>query len=286
MPEQWIRDPASVPAGDLKNCPSSFRKYAAAIGPTKPKAVTRSRKSDLFAKELPRDRTSRVALLRTHGGGQLPRLDRYLAGEHRPVWSELVAAGDEVRFEPAAADALAVAYETMERVNENVRRLIDRLTAIGYRFSSKMPREAPGRKTSKQVQQLERLVGNLPLSLRAFYDVVGAVDLLGRHPNLTPRDSSIAPDPLVVFGVEEALAEAESNDDDERDVVTIAPDDLHKENVSGGDPYAIAVPEGRADAIVLNERHDLLFVDYLRLCCRLWRVSRLRRHRSRSSRGA
>jgi len=58
-------------------------------------------------------------------------------------------------------------------------------------------------------------------------------------------------------------------DDDDRDGVTIAPDDLHKENVSGGDPYLIALPDGRADAIVLNARHNLPFVDYLRLCCRL-----------------
>jgi len=30
----------------------------------------------------------------------------------------------------------------------------------------------------------------------------------------------------------------------------------------------MAVPETAADAVLLNERHDLLFVDYLRLCCR------------------
>jgi hypothetical protein len=55
---------------------------------------------------------------------------------------------------------------------------------------------------------------------------------------------------------------------DEDDVVMLAPDDLHKANTSGGDPYAIGVPDENADAVLLNERHDLLFVEYLRLCFR------------------
>jgi hypothetical protein len=51
-------------------------------------------------------------------------------------------------------------------------------------------------------------------------------------------------------------------------VLILPPDDLHKSNVSGGEPYEIGVPDPAADARVLNERHDLLFVDYLRLCFR------------------
>jgi len=270
MREQWILDPASVPKGDLKNCPASFRKHAAAFASKAPKPPSaRATKSELFATELPRDRAARIDLLRTHAGGQLSRFDRYNAGEHRAVWRELNDLGEDVRQEPNAADALAVTYETMERVNENIRTLVERLTTLGYRFSSRAPHQPPGKKTGKQLQTLERLVGPLPLSLRAFYDVVGAVDLLGRHPGLIPRGTSIASDPLVVYGVDDALQEVESMDEDEAGEITIAPDDLHKENVSGGDPYTIAVPDRRADAIVLNERHDLLFVDYLRLCCRL-----------------
>jgi hypothetical protein len=277
MPEQWILDPASVPRGDLKNCPASFRQHAAAIAPTGPKPPTRPKKSEHFTTELPRDRATRVELLRTHADGRLPRFDRYVGGEYQMVWKELVEIGDDVRQDAVAADALAVAYETMARVHENVKLLVERLGALGYRFSSNPPHQPPGKKTRKQLQKLERLVGPLPLSLRAFYDVVGSVDLVGRHPSLTPRNSwwtrkraaSIPPDPLVVYGVGDALQEAESMDDEEREQITIAPDDLHKENVSGGDAYAIAVPDGRADAIVLNERHQLYFVEYLRLCCRL-----------------
>jgi hypothetical protein len=57
-------------------------------------------------------------------------------------------------------------------------------------------------------------------------------------------------------------------EDEGEAVVTIAPDDLHKANTSGGEPYEIAVPDLRADGELLNERHHLLFVDYLRLCFR------------------
>ena len=41
---------------------------------------------------------------------------------------------------------------------------------------------------------------------------------------------------------------------------------LHKADTSGGDPYQVAVPDLRADGELLNERHRLFFVDYLRLC--------------------
>ncbi len=269
MPEQWILDPASVPKADLRNCPASFRKHAADIGLARPKPSSRPKKSELFASELPRDRDSRMQYLRKHAGGQLSRFDRYVAGENQQVWKELVDAGEDVRLDALAADALAVAYETMERVNQNVRTLVERLNGLGYRFSARQPHQPPGKRTWKELQELEQLVGPLPLSLRAFYDVVGAVDLIGSHRGLIPRDSSIPPDPLVVYGVEDALQEAESMEDEQSGEITIAPDDLHKENVSGGDPYVIAVPDARADAIVLNERHDLLFVDYLRLACRL-----------------
>lgn len=109
----------------------------------------------------------------------------------------------------------------------------------------------------------------LPLSLRAFYEVVGSVDFIGSHSTLAPRGGSISPDPLVVFSSEDALADAEQWDDgEEGGHVVVAPDDLHKANVSGGEPYEIAVPDERADAELLNERHEVYFVEYLRLAFR------------------
>ena len=48
--------------------------------------------------------------------------------------------------------------------------------------------------------------------------------------------------------------------------IIIAPDDLHEANISGRDPYAMTVPDPRADGELLDECHRLFFVDYLRLC--------------------
>jgi hypothetical protein len=65
--------------------------------------------------------------------------------------------------------------------------------------------------------------------------------------------------------VQDALDECKSgwHGDNDR-AITIALDDLHKSNTSGGSPYEIAVPDLNADGKLLNESHDLYFVDYLR----------------------
>jgi len=129
----------------------------------------------------------------------------------------------------------------------------------------------PGPQVRKQLARLEKMAGALPLSLRVFYEVVGSVDWIGRHPALAPEQDSICPDPLVVFPLDEALEERKHRMEDEDEgeaVITIAPDDLHKADTSGGEPYEIAVPDLRADGELLNERHRLLFVEYLRLCFR------------------
>jgi hypothetical protein len=60
----------------------------------------------------------------------------------------------------------------------------------------------------------------------------------------------------------------EDEEDEESLALTLAPDDLHKANISGGDPYEMAIPDLRADGELLNERHQLFFVEYLRLCFR------------------
>ena len=56
-----------------------------------------------------------------------------------------------------------------------------------------------------------------------------------------------------MFPVEEALALCE----DGVESIIIAPDDLHKANTSGGEPYEIEVPDLGADGKFLNERHEL-----------------------------
>lgn len=255
-----------------------------AQAPPETKATATS-SAAVLSRPLPRDHGARMAAFRE--AGSLPLLDRYLAGEHVQVWNDLLALGDKVRSEAHAADALAVAYETMHRVDQNVRILAERLTALGYRFvepgsrsglfglgkpKSHAPHVPPAPDSADRIAELEDVAGGpIPLSLRAFFDVVGAVNFTGEHATLAPANAEGAADPLMVYGVQDAIdcVEGGIGDDEDEDgeprLYVLAPDALHKANISGGDPYAIALPAPLADALVEGEPHGVNFVDYLRI---------------------
>lgn len=202
---------------------------------------------------------------------------RYQAGEREQVWAELTALGEQVRQEHILPDALAVAYETMSRVRENVQRIIPRLQRIPYDFDCLCgldgPYVPPPGDIKDQVARLERLTGQLPLSLRAWYEVGGSVDLTGFQA-LWPN---VYTDPLVIEPIELAFHDFQDWQEQFADeevgevgpfLIPVAPDFYFKNNFSGGSAYAIQVPDSSADALVLNEWHDTTFVSYLRECFR------------------
>ena len=238
VPERWIEQTETVPPREFKGFDPTFQRFVAA----RPKAAKARPAAPAAASNL---------------------AARYRAGEHKKVWEELVALGPAVRQPPYADDALEVARETMARVESNVRRLVDRLRRMGYVFTS-VPHVAPARTVQGEIARVEKGGAVLPLALRAFYEIVGEVNLSGEHPTLAPTQGAVAPDPLLVYAFSEELVEL--HEDDDATVIVIAPDDLHKANVSGSDPYEMALPDARADGELLNERHRLFFVDYLRLC--------------------
>ncbi len=206
-------------------------------------------------------------------------LERYLNGEYEQVWNELAGLGPRVRQKTNYAQAQAVAVETMRRVRRNCEKLVARLDAAGYQFGvypdgtsgyyTEGALVPPSTTLAEDIEALEEQFGKLPLSLVAFWQEVGSVDFVGRHPSWP---NSL--DPLVVYSSESVLAELEmmEGEQDESDEIqaTLAPDDLHKDNVSGGEPYAAALPNKSADFHLLNERHNLLFVSYLRLAILRW----------------
>jgi hypothetical protein len=67
--------------------------------------------------------------------------------------------------------------------------------------------------------------------------------------------------------IEAALETAHYFDSEEKWII-IAPDALHKANISGGGPYQIEVPNLAADGVLQCEDHGLYFVEYLRLVFR------------------
>jgi len=278
VPERWIMQPETVPPREYKGFDPTFGKYIASRTGSSAKAKKKPKVVSILKTSIQADPAARLEQLRAYAGGRLPFFDRYQSGQREQVWRELVALGPGVREDPHAADALAVAYETMQRVDANVRTLVTRLTAMNYVFTTEgghSPRDSarrahvpPSPTVKKEIADFEKKMAVLPLSLRAFYEVVGEVNLIGTHPLLDPKDNTVATDPLVVYGFDEGLAEYDDDEDEGPSALTIAPDDLHKANVSGGNAYEMAVPDLRADGELLNERHNLFFVDYLRLCFR------------------
>ncbi len=204
-------------------------------------------------------------------------LERYEAGEFEAVWREIRALGD--LDDEQRSDVMAVALATMRRVAQNADLVAERLRQRGWRpLSNEDLRVRPHASDQATIEAVENLSGEpVPPSLAAFWQVVGGIDFAwdytrGPCPDLGVGLAMNEMDPLCVdppVAVEHVLDHwqelAEDPDWDEPLRIDLAPDDLHKANISGGDPYAILVPFRGGDPRFDGEAHDLPFVDYLRL---------------------
>lgn len=167
------------------------------------------------------------------------------------------------------------------RVGEQIAEIAQRLPALGYEFqdpSAVFPGPEPD--VEEAIARIEREIGPLPLSLKAFWRLVGSVDFTARHEVFAaceyPWDGCEYPDPLVVYPPSAAIAELDEFLDDREErmrcdlpyLVPIAPDDLHKDNVSGAMWYNLSVPAVADDPPLNDERHQTTFVSYLELAVR------------------
>ncbi|NJO01366.1 MAG: hypothetical protein HC880_06475 [Bacteroidia bacterium] len=213
------------------------------------------------------------------GGMMVSFLNRYHNGEHKKVWDELLLYGAQVYKEPLRSDALAVVYETMSRAKSNIKLLVSRLSSINYDFV--YPTKVsilPKADTLNRIRELEELVGQIPMSLRVWYETVGSVCFIGNYlmlssyaHNVFDNSITVFTDPLVVDPIEELLSEAREwlGDEGEPDftnscIVPISPDEYHKANISGA-TYNVEFPGAAIDAQLIGERHNTTFVDYLRI---------------------
>jgi hypothetical protein len=113
-------------------------------------------------------------------------LERYRRGECEQVWAELLALGGRVREARLHEEAVAVSRETMARARANIEMLVPRLTSLGYSFAHPDRVFVPAdEETRRFVADIERRAGPLPLSLRAWCEVVGEVNFMGSHPALS-----------------------------------------------------------------------------------------------------
>jgi hypothetical protein len=206
-------------------------------------------------------------------------LGRYRAGEREQVWHELRQLGDRVREPAAAAAARAVCEEMARRARHNVEVVVGRLRGQGYRFHTNdderepvEPLRPPGRDAWALADWLDDRFGPVPMVVSAWLRLVGDVWLVGTHPDWP---DSAAADPLVLE-VEGARYPGASVRDfylgehgawaDEPDgrgfVLPLAPDRLHKANVSGGGPYGVRLPDATAEGLFVGEV-AMPFVAYL-----------------------
>ena len=207
-------------------------------------------------------------------------LERYKSGETERVWTEMLAQGAAVCDGAFFEDAMAVARETMRRVRSNAETIHRRLCDIGYTFEQ--PGGAlvsPSSHITDHILEVETTLGPLPLSLRAFYEMVGAVDfrqsfkqLVNFHAREQRTDVPEVlflgeADPLVVHPIQEIIDQLFTRP--KKLHFCFAPDEFHKANYSGGENYHVDLPEAAADARVLGMYGvEETFVEHLRLCFR------------------
>jgi hypothetical protein len=215
-------------------------------------------------------------------------VERYRAGAREQVWHELRQYGRQVREPRLAAEAQAVCDEMARRARHNLEVLVERLRADGYRFhtndGSETPVEPladPGPGAEELVTWLDETFGGIPMAVSSWLRLVGDVWLVGTHPEW-PESS--AADPLVVElegaryrGIsvrEHYVNELDAWREWSREepgaagfVLPVAPDRLHKANVSGSDPYGFRLPDATAEGLFVGEV-AMPFVAYLNLVFR------------------
>jgi hypothetical protein len=167
----------------------------------------------------------------------------------------------------------------MRRAAHNVKLLLERLKQLDYRFHGGEWVYVPCTKEERKLlAACDRKRLWVPISLRAFREEVGRVDLVGSHPALSPMDDKGEPlltdalevqdCELTLDGILEEWAEAGP---EEREPMAweICADAQGKADmlvdVQVEDSYTVQLPNAAADAVLEGEAHGITFVEYLRL---------------------
>lgn len=209
-------------------------------------------------------------------------LARYRSGHREQVWHELRQLGAAVREPGNLAEAQLVCDEMALRARHNVEVIVERLTQDGFRFHTNddkqtpvTPHIPPSQTASQHADWLEQRFGPVPLTLLSWVRLVGDVWFVGTHPEW---QTSVSADPLVIQiegthypgdSIQNSFNEdwemwREYAGDSEADpfILPLAPDRLHKENVSGGAPYGMRLPDSCTDGL-FHAESVLPFVEYL-----------------------
>jgi len=189
-------------------------------------------------------------------------------------WAVLVAQSHRLSDPGFRAEAFAFARQLCARARSNVERLVEDLSQAGYVFAFPDRAHVPDDGRSPEwISEFERLGVHLPIFLQVWIAEVGSVNLMGSHSSWPESGYSGLPpskggvwytDPLVLeLDREHLRSEYEDwcwrvNENGPAEAgpfqLEIAPDHIHKANVSGGLPYAIDTTSPSVDTLLLNAR--------------------------------
>jgi hypothetical protein len=174
-------------------------------------------------------------------------------------------------------EALTFARKVMAFARQNVDVLIERLQHSGYRFANdEGPRKPAAKGTANCIDELANRGIYFPISLQAWLMEVGNVDFCGTHPDwprtaysgLGDNKSGREPwytDPLFIwFSPRSVLESLESRDQGEDFSLEVAPDVVHKANVSGGAPISINARAPAFDSLLVGQSGSFTLLSYLR----------------------
>ncbi|MDO4259330.1 MAG: hypothetical protein Q4C87_07405 [Actinomycetaceae bacterium] len=208
-------------------------------------------------------------------------LERYESGCEDAIWNDMRQLGAAIRQPEYYEHAVAVCDAMAHRARRNIEKLIERLSGEGYIFHSLYDEEkqdvSPLIPPTSDAPDLARWLDEqftIPLSVHSWIRIVGDVSFIGTHPDW-PESS--AADPLMVeFEYSEVGGDPREYHvelyEDWRDsqegetpaepfLLEFAPDRLHKDDTSGGAPYAILTSDACAEGVVRAE-HDYPLVSY------------------------
>jgi hypothetical protein len=216
--------------------------------------------------------------------GDVPELAGPLSrGAATAGWHELRQLGAAVQDPDVLEEVQLVCDEMARRARQNIEVIVARLNHDGFRFHSNddarthvTPHIPPTPAAGEHAAWLQERFGPVPLTLRSWARLVGDVWLVGTHPDWP---TSASADPLVIQiegshyptdsmrghyedEWEQWQELLEDDPDAEPFELDVAPDRLHKENVSGGAPYGFGLPDGCADGLFVAET-TTPFVSYL-----------------------
>ena len=202
-------------------------------------------------------------------------LERYLHGDTIEVYEEIERMGQDAFERSRFREIKAVLNETMTRVVYNLDVIQSALFSEKYcfkknpRYNFEFPLLKPRWGAQLRIHRLERTVrkfGNVPLSLKVFYKVVGSCNFAWDYDSndTIPWEGA---DPIQIFPVADLLTEAKQIEPDDEPIgLPISADYYHKDNISGGPAYSVELTiDPKVDSRFLNEEHETTFVNYLRI---------------------